>query len=282
MTLLEKRAFMCEVFRFYTMHLLPLQLTVSQIVRFMLISGLFVFGNTLIYSAGDRPLDAAKVQCLWAIVTDPESATMQQVSTIPFGDGATATAGQVTNISSVWGQRNDGFVANADYAPISPNDPNNRRSYEDAADLARQARCSPVELALAAGHIFGENEPAPLSAVASHRNGQLLADASEHNSTQLPVDGNAEDHTNLARPLELPRDNDRGQSQYQEDSSDEGGAQFSTVESSDGEVTRHSKANDTRVVGEGSSTKRTVLPEPRRFRFKFRCRFLESAVVLCI
>ena len=119
---------MCEVFKFYTMHLLPLQLTVSQIVRFMLISGLFVFGNTLIYSAGDRPLDAAKVQCLWAIVTDPESATIQQVNTILFGDGATATAGQVTNISSVWGQRNDGFVANADYAPISPNDPNNTRA----------------------------------------------------------------------------------------------------------------------------------------------------------
>ena len=136
---------------------------------------------------------------------------------------------------------------------------NDARSYEDVGDLARQARCSPVELTLAAGHIFGENESASLSAVASHRNGQLLAGVFEHNSTQLPVGGNAEDHTNLARPLELPRDNDRDQSQYQEDSSDEGEAQFSSVESSDDEVTRRRKANDTRVVDEGSSTEQTAL-----------------------
>jgi hypothetical protein len=100
-TTLDERGFMYEVFKFYASYLLPIRLTVCQVVRFVILSGLFALGNTWVYSAGDRSLDVNKIQCLWMIITDPDSTTIEMVSTILYGDQRAHRDGQENNLSSV-------------------------------------------------------------------------------------------------------------------------------------------------------------------------------------
>ena len=234
-SLIEKRAFMFEVYKFYAMYLMPLQLTVCQIVRFMLLSGLFTFGNTWVYSAGDRPLDVIKVQCLWTLVNDSEHATIEQISTILFGDSASHSSGQVTNLSSVWGAKNDDFANNADFVPVSSADPNDTRGFEEARDIARQARCSPAELDLAAEHIFGENENVPDSAIVTHTDGKIIDGVFDRVSVAIPDGLDPADATNRARPFSsaIDRDGDKDDTdKYTEDTDNEEPA-FSDIDESE-------------------------------------------------
>ena len=87
------------------------------------------------YAAGDRPLDAVKMQCLWDLVMDPEHATIAAaVSTVLYGDSAAHNSGHVTQVSSGRGCRNDEFATNSNYIPLYAPDPNNERSFDEAKE----------------------------------------------------------------------------------------------------------------------------------------------------
>jgi hypothetical protein len=156
-TTLDKRSFMYEVFRFYASYLLPMRLTVCQVVRFMILSGLFALGNTWVYSAGGRSLDVNKIHCLWMIITDPDSTTIEMVSAILYGDQRAHRDGQVNNLSSVWergSSSTDQFAANADFVHLgAPGDPNDTRDWADMKELTQNNRSIPDDLQLAGGHV---------------------------------------------------------------------------------------------------------------------------------
>jgi len=68
----ETGAFIYGVYKFYAVCLLPMQLNVTQIVRFMVMSGLFTFGNSKLY-------------CSWTVTGNLDIATIEQISTILYG-----------------------------------------------------------------------------------------------------------------------------------------------------------------------------------------------------
>ena len=150
-------------------------------------------------------------------------------------------------MSSGRGCRNDDFASNADYVPTTSPDPNNERSYDEAAELARQARCSPVELELAAGHIFGENGEVPTTAIVTHRNGGMLPGVFESTNVTLPPGTDPADATNLARPFEGPRATGRDMAEYQEDTDNDDAdeATFSPTVDSDDDTPVRSRSNRT-------------------------------------
>jgi len=203
---LEKRAFIYEVYKFYAMYLLPMQLNVTQIVRFMVLSGLFTFGNSWILASGDRPLDRTKLYCLWAVVNDPDSASIGQISTILYGDEHAHCDGQVSKLSSVWGGSDDQFANNDNFVQMTagPN-PNDTLTWDEAKERASMERSSAADLDLAAGHVFGENTEVPTSAIVSHRSGAEIPGIFEANSAPLPDGTDPADATDMPVVFELPR-----------------------------------------------------------------------------
>lgn len=236
--LLEKKGFIYAVYKFYGQYLHPLRMTVCQVVRFMLLSGTWTFGNSWIFSPNDRPLDYVKLNCLWDIISDIESVTIGAISTILYNDESAAESGQRHTISAITATAvDDNFASNADYLPFSTNavDPNDTRSWEDAKDLARAARCTPEELEDAAGHIFGENYAVPTHTVVTHTGGLAIAGALERASTAIPEGTDPADATDTALPFVAPRDtgatgSDR-EDEWSEDDQAQGAAQWSSADS---------------------------------------------------
>ena len=200
--LLEKKAFMYTVFKFYGSYLLPLALNVAQVVRLMLLSGLYALGNTWILAPGDRPLDVIKIQALWSLVNNPELATMELVSIVLYGDPRGHKDGQPRPISVASFYSDDNFVTNRDVVPLcSDEDPLDTIDWEDAHQQARSARCTTDELNLVAGHFFGENDTVPASAIATHICGNEVQDVWATHSIPIPRGTDTEDVTNMARPF---------------------------------------------------------------------------------
>jgi hypothetical protein len=202
---------MYDVYKFYAMYLMPLQLTVCQVVRFMVTSGLFAFGNTWVFAAGDRPMDVTKVQCIWTIINDPDGTSIGMISTVLYGDASAHRDGQVANLSAVWtqrGQQGDGFAQGDDLIPMGNDDTNDTRTFDEARAIARQARCSPADLELAAGHIFGENTEVPDTAIVTHMGGTAIEGAFEQANINIPDGTDPADATMRAVPFQIPRGHD--------------------------------------------------------------------------
>lgn len=132
-------------------------------------------------------------------------------------------------------------------------DPNDTRSWDEAKDLAKQARCSDAELELAAGHIFGENLSVPMYTVITHADGHPIAGALERNSTVIPEGTDPADATDRAVPFEGPRDSDSSTSGG-EDERDDDNPEFSPVEldSEDDEPQQRPRKRATTVLDSDS------------------------------
>jgi hypothetical protein len=143
-------------------------------------------------------MDINKAQCLWRIINDPEHATIEDVSTVLYGSADAHLAAGRADSTLIRGEPTDPFThtggpdadldQRGNFVSISGTvtDPNDTREWEDAKDLARSARCTPADLDLAAGHIFGENTTVPTSAIISHRHGLPIDGVFEAASVQLP------------------------------------------------------------------------------------------------
>lgn len=187
------------------------------------------------------------------IITDPESTTIEMVSTILYGDPRAHRDGQVKNLSSVWaGQSSstDHFAANTDFIHVGdPNDPNDTRDWSDMKELAQHERSTPDDLKLAGGHVFGENTGVPLSAIVTHRDGQAVLGALNNASSWIPVGADVADMTDLAEPFEIPR---IGINRPPEEET-----AFEDSEEDEHDVARPSKRRHTQVVDDDAASSQT-------------------------
>ena len=238
-----------------------MQLTVAQIARYAPLFGLFTFGNSWVYASGDRSMDIDKVQCLWRIITDPENATIEDVSTVLYGSADAHLAAGRADPALIRGEPTDPFTQTGgpntspdqrgNFVSISGTitDPNDTREWEDAKELARSARCTPADLDLAAGHVFGENTAVPTSAIISHRHGEIVGGVFDAASVQLPPGTGASTATNTAAPFS-PREieNDRQEGGWGS------GEEEETNDNADSDEAQPPAKRHRRVVGSDSDS----------------------------
>lgn len=205
---LDKKAFMFKVYGFYSRFLLPLDLTIAQIVRYMLLSGLFMLGNSWIYAAGDRDLNLSKVEALWKLARDPEHASIRDVSAVLFGRAdAYLDCGRVDS-ATVRGGAADPLVDD-DVVPLHTTVPDldNTADWEDVKARARAERVDPTDVELCAGHVFGEDDSVPATAIVSHRSGVPIPGIFEAASVAVPAGSDPTRVTETVRVFS-PRDID--------------------------------------------------------------------------
>jgi hypothetical protein len=85
-TLIFKKEFVSLYFQFYEQVLAPLQLTVPQIVRYMILSGKYLPGTAWLYSPGDKGLNLRKVEIHRKWSTFPHAASLPEVLLFFFDD----------------------------------------------------------------------------------------------------------------------------------------------------------------------------------------------------
>jgi hypothetical protein len=86
-TLLNKKDFLHAAFSFYATNLTPLQLSIVQILRFMLLSGRYLPSTSWITPAGDKPLSMSRTQVHFKWAQTSHDTTVEEVQLYFFGDG---------------------------------------------------------------------------------------------------------------------------------------------------------------------------------------------------